>query len=455
MRFSFLDGANVSMGQKAVTRDADGKDSKFMMACVCLFGVAYSYWGKMTFLFAGFDIYYSLLISAAAILFAMLAFLVKPRFARIQALFKQAGIILLPAVFPFVYSMMLWIASGASDVTIRKGLVSVAYSAGGICMMAAFVYMAGEKAAWCYLISLIIANMITMAEVIMKGGAAAFFRELAALLVSFSEDTGPLMKQMEIHDITYGIGCYLVYYGLWARSERRHFRIVLLSLFFFFMGLKRIAVAGVLFAIMAGYFLCWLGAHRQWRDFLLKAVGTLFLVFVLFYIGASYHGLYGYLERIGLDTKGRDEIYRIYSQYYDFSPAYMGRGMGWVEAQRDYWREIEYVITAHTHNSYVQEYIELGMLGFILWCWLRCHCQVSYSFQSLGDEGGVLAFSMIAYMAVTYMTDITVNSYPVNNAFAILLMSFGLSGREHVCNSRMEMENRRRSEGISMNKDMA
>jgi len=434
------------MGQKAVMGDADGEDSKFMRACVCLFGVAYSYWGKMTFSFAGFDIYYSLLISAAAILFAMLAFLVKPRFARIQALFRQAGIILLPAVFPFVYSMMLWIVGGASGVTIRKGLIFIAYSAGGICMMAAFVYMAGEKAALCYLISLLMANMITMIEVIREGGAAAFFQELVALLVSFSEDTRPLMKQMEIHDITYGIGCYLVCFGLRARSERRHFWIVLFSLLFFVMGLKRIAVAGVLLAVMAGYFLRWLGAHRQWRDFLLKVVGALFLIFVLLYIGASYHGLYAYLERIGLDTKGRHEIYRIYSQYYDFSPVYMGRGMGWVEAQREYWREIGYVITAHTHNSYVQEYIELGMLGFILWCWLRCHRQVSYSFRNLGDPGGVLAFSMIVYMAVTYMTDITVNSYPVNNAFAVLLMSFGMPEREHACERRLEMENRRRSE---------
>lgn len=438
------------MGQETVEYGTGGEKSRFMMVCVCLFGVAYSYCEKMTFPFAGFEVYYILPIGAAVILFAMLAFLVKPRFARIQALLKQTGIILLPTVFPFVYSMMLWIAGGASEVTIRKGLISLAYSAGGICMMAAFVYMAGEKAATCYLLSLIIANVITMIGVIMEGGATAFLQELVALLVSFSKDTGPLMKQMELHGITYGIGCYLVYYGLRTRSEKRHFWIVLLSLFFFFMGLKRIAVAGVLFALMVGHFLRWLGAHRQWRSFLLKTVGVLFLIFILLYIGASYYGLYDYLETIGLDTKGRDRIYSIYSQYYDFSPVYMGKGMGWVKAQMLYWSEIGYEIVEHTHNTYVQEYIELGMSGFLIWCWLRCHCQVSYSFRNLGTEGGILAFSMIAYLAVTYITDATVLIYPVNNAFAVLLMSFCMSERERVCYRKLEMENRRRSEGIIM-----
>lgn len=73
----------------------------------------------------------------------------------------------------------------------------------------------------------------------------------------------------------------------------------------FLLGLKRIAVAAVLAAIVVG--LIWNGLKRfpHVSRFLLRVAGILFLVSALAYVGAVFYGLYDYLEQIGINTSAR------------------------------------------------------------------------------------------------------------------------------------------------------
>ena len=141
---------------------------------VCILACVYNYSGDEMFSVGGFDFYFYLPIAVIIVLAALCAFLIAPNFARMEIVVKQLGIVLLPVIFPFVWSLMLWIIRGAGLVEIRKGIMTTAYLASGICMMAALVYITGENAVWWYLASLIIANSITAIIVVMSGDRVTF-----------------------------------------------------------------------------------------------------------------------------------------------------------------------------------------------------------------------------------------------------------------------------------------
>lgn len=413
---------------------------------VCILACVYSYSGDEMFSVGGFDFYFYLPIAVIIVLAALCAFLIAPNFARMEIVVKQLGIVLLPVIFPFVWSLMLWIIRGAGLVEIRKGIMTTAYLASGICMMAALVYITGENAVWWYLASLIIANSITAIIVVMSGGPGNFLGEFWTLLVTFAGETGELMKKMELHAITYALGCYLVYFGIENKNISKRWPLFMLSILCFLLGLKRIAVAAVLAAIVVG--LIWNGLKHfpHVSRFLLRVAGILFLVSALAYVGAVFYGLYDYLEQIGINTSARADIYRMYRPYYKFSPSFLGNGLGWVEAQMNVWSSQTTDLVYHTHNDYLREYIELGMAGFLIWCCLRCHVQISSAKKRMGVAGEAVAFGLIVYMAITYTTDMTAMQSFINNSFAVILLSFQLRKRETERNSMMERENRRLSD---------
>lgn len=71
-----------------------------------------------------------------------------------------------------------------------------------------------------------------------------FITELINLVTTFGDDTGPLMKSIEIHDLTFAFGIIFLY-ALIRKGLEGRIRILILSGIFSVTGLKRIAVAGI------------------------------------------------------------------------------------------------------------------------------------------------------------------------------------------------------------------
>lgn len=423
-------------------------ENAVLSAVAFLLAAAYNYYGGNMFSAAGFDFYLFLPIAAGTILVCLVVFLVSPKLARMKILWEQMWILLLPLLFPFVWSFMIWISGSANLLELRKGIITTAYLASSIGMMAALAYLAGERAAWIHLLSLLVSNAVTMVTVMLDGGALEFCRQFWALISSFAHETGELMAKMEIHGITYALGCYLVYFALETKRSGTKKVLFILTLFFFFTGLKRIALAGVLLAAAAG--LLWRRLERfpGLSRFLYRLAGGVFLVMALAYVGAIFYGLYDLLEQLGINTSARADIYDMYKPYYSFSPVFFGNGIGWVEAQMNIWSRTATDLVYNAHCEYLKQFIELGMAGFLIWCLLRFHLQVWHASKRLGYPGGVLAFAMLVYIAATYATDTTATQVFINNAFGIILLSYRLGSREKAMEKKMEKENRLLSEPL-------
>lgn len=179
------------------------KESRPLL-CLILCGLAAGslYFTDTYITIAGFGVSASLPFLLIMILIGFLDFLVTPRLARLLLTGKQLLTLQIPILFPFFWSLLVWILTSAGLSEIRRGLVSVMYLFFGICAMAAFVYVAGENAIWWFLLSLIASNLVVMIPVIVSNGIMEFICLGAALSSGLAE----FLKRLGIR-IT-------IYYGL-------------------------------------------------------------------------------------------------------------------------------------------------------------------------------------------------------------------------------------------------
>lgn len=400
---------------------------------------------------AGVDIYLELPMSMAIAGLGVIVFLISPRFARAELLIKHLGILLIPVLFPVLWSHIIWIVEKAGFTEIRRGYASVLYLLFDFCAAAVLVYVFGKWALWLYLFSLLFANAVLIVRSVLYYGHIAFLKDFLLLLTSFAGTTGTIMSSLEIHGITYALGIYIIYFLVSAKDDRKGaFPMAVLTVFCFLTGLKRAAVLALFAAVILGYLFRFLSRYPDVKRFMLRILGIAFLAGVLVYVGSIYFGIFEFLEKIGIDTNRRAEIYHGYRQYFEFSPAFLGKGTGWVDDlfQRLSYRENlrNWTFFAYTHNDFLKMFIELGMFGSLFWCCLKCNLQVSYAYRHLTEKGGDLCLALTAYMAVTYMVDSTSTQPYMNMAFAVIVMSHGLSQREEAKAKELEERNRRLSE---------
>ena len=80
-----------------------------------------------------------------------------------------------------------------------------------VLVAAATLYLFGGRGIWYCLGAMCLANFAGVLVVIYEGGLDAFLQEFYTLMLTFSKETGPLMEQLETHDLTFAFGPFLIY----------------------------------------------------------------------------------------------------------------------------------------------------------------------------------------------------------------------------------------------------
>ena len=258
---------------------------------------------------------------------ALLNLIVTVRLGRVMVLVRHFLIQILPFMIPLVFSAAIWVSSGADSTAVLNGVSMVVPQLLSVLVAAATLYLFGEKGIWYCLGAMCAANFFSVLAVIWEGGAGRFLQEFCTLLMTFSGETGPLMVQLESHDITFAFGPFLIYLLLnWKHAPRSLFWLVLTALFFL-IGLKRIAVPAVALGFAAAFFLHLL-PEKAARQTALGTAAAMMIVSFLYIAGIRY-GLFSYLEeRFQIETMGRVEMFANLEPYYDIAFTFMGRGTG-------------------------------------------------------------------------------------------------------------------------------
>jgi len=348
---------------------------------------------------------------ALAILFlALLNFIATVRLDRLTLLTRYTVVQALPCLVPLAFSALVWVIARAESAAVLNGVSMIAPQLLSVLVAAATLYLFGGRGLWYCLGAMCAANFLSVLAVIYAGGLAGFLQEFYTLLVTFTRETGPLMVQLESHDLTFAFGPFLLYLLLhWKESPRPGLWLVLI-VFFSLVGLKRIAFPALALGFLAAYLLQKLPEKAARQTALCAAIAMMAGSFL--YIAGIRYGLFEFLEtQLGLDTKGRALLFANVAPYYEISFTYMGRGTGF-ERMVEWFSGAVQAEPLRTqtqiHNDFLRMYLNIGFIGYWVWLWSWLPARLGYWFRQGGKDAGCLFLGVCVYCFVLYATDNTI-----------------------------------------------
>ena len=369
---------------------------------------------------------------------AALMFLYKPNIARGFTAFCDACIYSIPLLVTTMVSLFIWfmgtvdisvISRGLSSSFIYANMLSMALGAG------ALLYIYGKKGIWYNLIAILIANLLMIATVIAQNGLGNYISEFITLVVTFAGETGDIIIQAEIHELAFCLGAYLIYMLYKPQMSIVYFVLLFLSLFCFMSAFKRIAMIAIAIALMFGYLLKFIARYNK------KTAGRLvtFFAFVVIFLLIGYIALikmdaFELLEKAGINTSGRVEIYNAVDKFYDFTPSFLGNGIGFLTYQLNTFMNVD---VASVHNDFLQHFIDLGFGGYIIWLVSMTLVRVCYFGRKGNVENAIITFMLTLYLIIVSSTDNTMNYPLLTGVLAMLMM--GHSFDDNVCKNEVKM----------------
>ena len=362
---------------------------------------------------------FALVLAASGVL----CFLYKPNIARGVTAAKSALVYSAPLLVTFTVSMFIWfvkqvnvsvISRGLSAVFIYTNMLSFALAA------AAFLYIFGEKGIWYNLIAILTANILMIITIMAKYGIGNYFSELITLIKTFAAETGDIIVRAEIHELAFCLGAYLIYMILKPKKNIAFVILLALTLFCFISAFKRIGMVAIVIALFFGVMLKFISKYSKKAAMNLAMFFTVLIILLLIgYIALIKMNAFELLEQIGIDTSGRANIYNAVSKYYDFSPGFLGNGIGFLTYQLS---SNIHIGVASVHNDFLQYFIDLGFWGYIMWLVSMTLLRVKYFGANGNVESAIVTFALLVYLIVVSLTDNTMN-YPLLTAVLAILMS--------------------------------
>ncbi len=351
-------------------------------------------------------------------------------------------------VIPFIgiiaISVFYWLLDLQTMTFISRGCSSVLYLIISLFAVSAAVYLFGGASIEYTMYSMVLANIGVVLYSVKRFGIQAFITGLIIFAKSGGIDTTPAIKTLEVHDLTFAFGLYIIYYLLVDENKKRWLYLAV-TVVFFLLGFKRIAVLG-----MGGSLMIHLALSRfsdKARVLFIRWLTLAGIAVCLFYVYFIHSPLFNaFVDYYGIDTMGRKSIYDFFKPYYEITPMFRGYGIGFVSrtcnlmsADRiGIFRLFQY---GGMHNDIVTFYIELGFTGFLLWVWYELYFRIMWITKKYGVKiAKILVYGTI-YTFVTYATDNTIFYCYINTIFMLLPMAYAVKQQEAEGDAHETLEN--------------
>lgn len=324
-----------------------------------------------------------------------------------------------------VWSIFLWIINLETVEFIIRGATKFMYQFLVLLIIFAGVYMFGERAIYTTFYGLVLANAAMLLINVGIYGPSESLNSVIAMFQGAESQSG-FARAMEIHDITFAFGFFIIYFLFFADHGRERVFDLILALFFFVLGWKRIAFAALPIAI---FFAVIMGRMRpKTRARFMKFIAWVFVLFSFAYVVITKTGLFNTITTYyNIDTMGRNEVYGYIDQYYDISLGFIGYGFEYTTVLLE--RVMQANPEAHIgvvalHNNILTIYIELGFIGFWAWMLYTWIFQLRWMLEHWGERVAMLFFLCETYIFVTYTTDNTLYYYYTSMALRLLPMAY-------------------------------
>lgn len=366
----------------------------------------------------------------ALVLFAsaFFCFLYKPNIARGAASLTATFVYSAPLIVTLLVSLFIWfmgqvdtevISRGLSGLFVYNNMLSFTLAA------VAFLYIFGEKGIWYNLIAILISNILIICTVILQNGIGAFFSEFVTLIITFAAQTGDVIVQAEIHELAFCLGAYLIYMFLKPRKNIVFYILLALTLFCFLAAFKRIGIIAIAAALGFGWLLKFIAKFKKSTARNLVIIFSVLLVLLFIgYVLIIKLDVFTLLEKAGIDTSGRVQIYNAVDKFYEFSPEFLGNGIGFLTYQLSTNMNVG---VSSVHNDFLQYFIDLGFWGYILWLVSMTLLRVCYFGANGKTDNAIIAFSLTVYLVIVSSTDNTINYPLLTTVLAIIMIGHGFN----------------------------
>lgn len=368
---------------------------------------------------------------------AFLCFLIKPNVARGITATKSALVYSLPLIVTIAVSLFIWfvelvgtevISRGLSGAFVYTNMISFSLAA------AAFLYVFGEKGIWYNLIAILCANLMMIFTIIAQNGIGAYFSEFITLVTTFAGVTGDVIVQAEIHELAFCIGAYLIYMALKPGKNIVFYILLALSLFCFLSAFKRIGIIAIAAALVLAFILKLVAKlNKKTASGLTIILSILLVVILVVYVFLIKIDMFSALEEMGIETSGRVDIYHAVDKFYEFSPDFLGNGIGFLTYQLSN----SDVGVSSVHNDFLQYFIDLGFWGYILWLLSMTVARVLYFGRRGQIDNAIISFALTVYLVIISSTDNTMNYPLLTTVLAVLMIGHGFDDKVRAKEEKM------------------
>lgn len=177
------------------------------------------------------------------------------------------------------------------------------------------------------------------------------------------------------------------------------------SFFFVLAGMKRILLP----ALVVSAFYIWVLRRSHAKEKLIMLTGVAWVTLFWVYLYLVHTGAISrLLNAVGINMMGRDYIWSLAKDYYQFSPTFIGLGFEAVDAMVTRFYEIGLIDVAYPlHNDILKVFVELGFPGLCFWCAFLYLILPWFWTKRYGPEAGILYFAILNPLSMTYLTDNT------------------------------------------------
>lgn len=324
-----------------------------------------------------------------------------------------------------VWSIFLWIVNLETIDFIIRGATKFMYQFLVLMIICAAVYMFGERAIYTTFYGIALANTIMLLINMGIYGPVESVQSVITMLTGSGEQAG-FARAMEIHDITFTYGFFIIYSVFFAQHNKERILCIFVSLFFFLLGWKRIALLALPVAIFLGLILGRMRSRTRIR--FMKFLAWAFVAVSFAYIVITRTGLFTAITNyLNMDTMGRNEVYDYIKKYYDISIGFIGYGFEYTTVILQQIAKANpeaHIGVVALHNNILTIYIELGFIGFWAWMLYTWIFQLNWMLNHWGEKTAMLFFLCEVYIFITYMTDNTLYYYYTSLVLRLLPMAY-------------------------------
>lgn len=359
---------------------------------------------------------------------ACAAFFIHPQFEHARFCLRFFVLFFFSYFMFWIWSVGIWISEFQSWPYILRGSQNIIYMLTNLLYVAGAVYLFDEDVTTYTLISMSMANFMVFLEVGRSFGFPRVIAEYIRLLMTFADDTGGAVRSLELHDMVYGWGVYVVYYMIHRKfkDEKDLWKFVV-AVFFFTLAMKRVAIPGAAAAVMFYWCMKWLMKRFDERILrkLITPIAVVAIVGLFLYLEVIRSGLFIEIaDRFDVDLMSRDRLWTFYQDIYWLSPTYLGKGIRYIYTYGMHYTGPIDIPIAVVHNVYLELFIETGFWCWMIWLFYELSFRIKRLYEWFDAEAALGMMAMNFYVFATYLTDNTSFYFPINVVYRLVMMTW-------------------------------